>query len=59
MSKNYDKHPTVEVGDTVLCKQFISFADGERHNKGDIFLVEEKTLAYFQLHLGKEYELVN
>lgn len=51
--------PRVSVGDRVRCKQLIMFYDGEQHNAGDEFIVNEQTHAYYQWALERgDYELL-
>ena len=56
---NYNKHPTVKVGDQVRVLRTVVFVDDTSHGINDIVLVTEANLAYFQMFLdNRTYELV-
>jgi hypothetical protein len=48
----------VQVGDELICTQYVHFIDDTEHNVGDRITVTEDTRAYYNLSLGQGYELV-
>jgi hypothetical protein len=55
---NYDRHPTLKVGDRVRCLRSATFLDNTQHNKQDVFVVEDATLAYYQMFTdNRNYEV--